>query len=93
VSVVTTPKHLPRIQKILSRKRKVGLIIVRETGDVEVVRHAMVNKKLDKQNLLMFLNRVQVAALIKTAPKTLSTDEIRMIAIKQCSLELIKKEA
>ena len=93
VSVVTTPKHLPRIQKILSRKRKVGLIVVRETGNIEIVRDAIVNKKLDKQNLLMFLNKVQVAALAKTAPQTLATDEIRKIAAKQCSLKLIKKEA
>lgn len=93
VSVVTTPKHLPRIQKLLSRNRKIGIIIVREKGNVEVVRDVMVNKKLDKQNLLMFLNKSQVAALIKTAPKTLSTDEIRKIAAKQCPLELIKKEA
>jgi len=93
VSVVTTPKHLPRIQKILLRKRTVGLIVVRETGDIEILRDAVVNKKLDKQNLLMFLNRRQVAALIKTAPRTLSIDGIRKRAATQCSLELIKKEA
>jgi len=91
VSVVTTPKHLNRITKII--KPLTGLILF-ERDTFKVKRLAKQRKRLDKYSLLMFLRKNELNRLSKVKNSdSLSTDEIRKLIVGRLSISEIRKVA
>lgn len=89
VSLVTTPKHLPRIYKII--KPYTGLIIF-DRKTIKVIRLAKLRKRLNKKALLMFLPRKELTNLLKiNKSKELSTDEIRILIINKVTTKKIRE--
>lgn len=91
VSVITTPKHLKRIYKII--RPYTGLILFdRET--LKVKRLAKQRQRLDKYSLLMFLRKNELNRLSKTKNSdNLSTDEIRRLIVSRLTINEIRKTA
>ena len=91
VSLVTTPKHLPKIYKII--KPYIGLIVF-DHKTVKVVRSAKRQKRLNRNSLLMFLPRKELTNLLKrNKSKELSTGEIRMLIVSKLTVKKIRKAA
>jgi len=93
VSVITTPKHLNRIYKII--KPYTGLILFDgETFKVKRLRLAKQRKRLDKYSLLMFLRKNELNSLSKVKNSdSLSTDEIRKLITGKLTISEIRKVA
>ncbi len=91
VSVMTTPKHLSKIYKII--KPYTGLILFdRET--FEIKRLARRRKRLDKYSLLMFLRKHELSGLSKLKNRNrLSTDEIRKMLVGKLTVNEIREAA
>ncbi len=91
VSVITTPKHLSGITKII--KPHTGLILF--DGDTfKVIRLAKQRKRLDKYSLLMFLSKNELNSLSKAKNSNdFSTDETRMLIAKRLSTKEIREAA
>jgi len=91
VSVITTPKHLNEINKII--KPYTGLILF-DGETFKVRRLARQRKRLDKYSLLMFLGKNELNSLSKVKNSNeLSTDEIRMLIAKRLSTKEIREAA
>jgi hypothetical protein len=91
VSVITIPKHLNEINKII--RPYTGLILL-DADTFKVKRLAMQRKKLDKYSLLMFLSKNELNSLSKVKNSNdLSTDEIRMLIAKRLSTKEIREAA
>jgi len=91
VSVITTPKHLNGINKII--KPYTGLILF-DGETFKVKRLARQRKRLDKYSLLMFLSKNELNSLSKVKDSNdLSTDEIRMLTAKRLSTKEIREAA
>jgi hypothetical protein len=90
VSVVTVPKHLTRIKKIISPN--VGLILV-ENNSMKIVRKASINKRLNKMSLLMFLDRNSLRKMFSPNKKNLSMHELREHIAQHCTLAMIRIKA
>ncbi len=91
VSVITTPKHLNEINKII--KPYTGLILF-DGKSFKVKRLARQRKRLDKHSLLMFLNKNQLNSLLKVKNNNnISTDEVRILTAKKLSTKEIRKIA
>ena len=91
VSVITTPKHLNRIYRII--KPYTGLIL--SDGDTfKIKRIAKQRKRLDKYSLLMFLRKNELNRLSKVKNNdSLSTDEIRKLIVGRLNISEIRKVA
>lgn len=91
VSVIATKKYLPKTKKLLSRNT--GLILF-DNDKFSIVRKAQLNRKLDKQSLLMFLPKIELLNLcsLKNIRK-LSTDEVRSKLKRQLPTNKIRKSA
>lgn len=91
VSLVTTPKHLPKIYKLI--KPSTGLVVL-SGKSLKVVRPAKRQKRLSKSALLMFLSKNELANLVKIAKyKGFSTGEVRKIVARRLNLQEIRKAA
>src|SRR4030043_1445325 len=91
VSIITDPKHLDKIYKII--KPCTGLILF-DRYTFKVKRLAKQRKRLDKYSLLMFLRKNELNKLIKTKNNTnLSTDEIRRLIAIKLNINEIRKAA
>lgn len=91
VSVITTPKHLNRIYKII--KPYTGLVLF--DGDTfKVKKLARRRKRLDKYSLLMFLRKNELNSLSKIKNSdSLSTDEIRKLIVGRLTIGEIRQAA
>jgi hypothetical protein len=87
VSLVITPKYLPKIRKII--KPSIGLILFKDS-DLTVLRAAKKHKRYSKLSLLMFLHKNDMIRLFKI-PKTykISTDELRILIAEKFSTKAI----
>ena len=84
VTVITTPKHLIGVRKIIMRHT--GLIL-HEDNNFKVVKKAKIRKRLDKYSLLMFLKKSEIAKLLKLGNiNNYSTDQVRNIAKEKLTL-------
>lgn len=91
VSVITTPKNLNRIFKMI--KPYTGLILF-DKENLKVKRIAKQRKKLDKHSLLMFLQKNELKRLSKTKNNNnLSTDEIRRLIVSRLTIGEIRQAA
>ena len=91
VSVITTPKHLSRIYKII--KPYTGLILF-DGETFKVKRLAKQRKRLDKYSLLMFLRKNELNSLSKVKNSdSFSTDEIRRLIAGRLTINEIRKAA
>jgi len=91
VSVITTPKHLNRIYKII--KPYTGLILF-DGETFKVKRLPRQRKRLDKYSLLMFLRKNELNSLFKVKNSdSLSTDEIRKLIVGRLTISEIRKVA
>jgi len=91
VSVITTPKHLNRILKMV--KPYTGLILF-DKENLKVERLAKQRKRLDKYSLLMFLQKNELKRLSKTKnSNNLSTDEIRRLIVSRLTIGEIRQAA
>lgn len=91
ISVITTPKHLNEVKKII--KPYTGLILF-DGETFKVRRLARQRKRLDKYSLLMFLNKNELNSLLKIKNNNnLSTDEIRMLIAKKLTTKEIREAA
>lgn len=91
VSVITTPKHLNRIYKII--KPYTGLILF-DGETFKVKRFAKQRKRLDKYSLLMFLRKNELNSLSKVKNSdSLSTDQIRRLIVDRLTTSEIRKVA
>lgn len=92
VSVVADHKHIKDIHQIIPHK--VGIIVVKD-GNVSTIREPVINKRLDKNSLLMFLNRQQVLQFLRqqkiSVPPQKSVDEVREIVYRQFSSKAIRE--
>lgn len=96
VSVLTSACHLAQVKKTVSKYT--GLILIKGS-DFEVLRFAKLRRRLDKQSLLMFLPKGNVASLLRLNKlDNYSTDQVRFLAqrrlplckIRRASLSLLK---
>lgn len=88
VSIITTPKHIYRASKII--KPSTGLIIF-DNEMLKVKRPARRRKQLDKDSLLMFLNKPELNALFKAKNiRDFSTDELRRFIATKLSVSEIR---
>lgn len=84
VSIVTSASHLVKIKNTVSRYT--GLILVKG-GGFEVLRKPKLRRRLNKQFLLMFLPKGDVASLLGLSKlDDYSTDQVRFMAQKKLSL-------
>ncbi len=91
VSVISTKKHLKGIRKLVSPQ--VGIILF-ENKSLKIIRKPKNRKRLDKQSLLMFLNKQDLYKNIKISDNfNYSTDELRLIAEKKLTLKKIEAMA
>jgi len=91
VSVITVPKHIDRIYKIV--KHYTGLIIF-DRDTFKVKRHARLRRRLDKYSLLMFLRKNELKALSRIKNNAnLSTDEIRRLIVDKLTINEIRTVA
>ena len=91
VSVITTPKHLKRIRKII--KPYTGLILA-DADTFIVKRHTRKRKRLDKYSLSIFLSKNELNRLSKVKHiERFSTDEIRRLIFRRLSTKEIRKAA
>lgn len=91
VSVITTPKHLHRIRRII--KPYTGLILF-DVGVFKVKRLAKHRKRLDKFSLLMFLRKNELNSLSKVKNRDkLSTGEIRILMSDRLPINKIREAA
>jgi hypothetical protein len=91
VSLVTTPKHLQKIYKIINPST--GLILFNDKK-LKIIRNAKKQKRLNKRDLLMFLSKNELTNLIKiTKHKNLSTDQVRKIASQRLNTKKIRQVA
>jgi len=91
VSVITTPKNLNRILKMI--KPYTGLILF-DKENLKVERLAKQRKRLDKYSLLMFLQKNELKRLSKTKNRNnLSTDEIRRLIVSRLTIGEIRQAA
>ena len=91
VSVITTPKHLNRILKMV--KPYTGLILF-DKENLKVKRLAKQRKRLDKYSLLMFLQKNELKRLSKAKnSNNLSTDEIRRLIVSRLNIGEIRQAA
>jgi len=91
VSVITTPKHLNEINKIV--KPYTGLILF-DGKTFKVKRLAKQRKRLDKYSLLMFLRKNELNRLSKVKNSdSLSIDEIRKLIVGRLTISEIRKVA
>jgi hypothetical protein len=91
VTLVTTPNHLVRVRRKL--KPSTGLLLILD-ADVLVVRKALRRSRLDKDSLLMFLRKREMANLLTMhGCRERSTDEVRRIAMRSLKLKQIRLAA
>lgn len=91
VSVITAPKHINRIYKII--KPYTGLIVF-DGESFKVRRLAKRRKRLDKYCLLMFLRKNELKSLSKVKNSdSLSTDEIRRLIVSRLTIGEIHQAA
>ena len=84
VSVVTSACHLTKVKRTVSRYT--GLILVKG-DDFEILRRAKLRRRLNKQSLLMFLPKADVASLLGLSKlDDYSTDQVRFIAQRKLPL-------
>jgi hypothetical protein len=96
VSIVTSIRHLVKIRKLVSRYT--GLITVKD-NNFKVIRKTKLRRRLNKQSLLMFFPKTEVASLLGLSKlDKYSTDKVRFMAqklslrkIRRASLALLKK--
>ena len=91
VSVITSPKHLNKIYKII--KPYTGLILF-DGQTFKIKRAAKLRKRLDKYSLSMFLPKNDLSRLskIKNSDR-LSTDEIRKLVVGKLTISEIRETA
>jgi len=89
VTLITTTKHIKRAS--ISVPPKTGIILLNDT-QIKVIRRPKLTQKLSKSSLLMFLNKMDIAKLLKCKANAISTDEIRRLA-ERMPLKIIKKAA
>ena len=91
VSVITIPKHLNRIYKII--KPHTGLILF-DGETFKVKRLARQRKRLDKYSLLLFLHKNELNRLSKAKNSDgLSTDETRRLIVGRLTINEIREAA
>jgi hypothetical protein len=91
VSIVTTPKHISEVNKII--KPYTGFILF-DGETFKVRRLAKQRKRLDKYSLLMFLNKSELNGLSKIEnSNNLTTDEIRILIAERLSVKEIREAA
>lgn len=89
VSVVTTPKHIKQMKKLLAPNA--GLILL-NGKQLKIVKKAKKNTKLNKFSLLMFLPKNRLKILLKQkGASILSTDQMRERVAHQLTLNEIRK--
>jgi hypothetical protein len=89
VSIVTSACHLVKIKNTVSRYT--GLILVKG-GSFEVLRKPKLRRRLNKQSLLMFLPKADMALLLGLSKlDNYSTDQVRFMAQRKLSLSKIHR--
>lgn len=89
VSIITTPKHLQRVKKIITLST--GLILY-NNGKFIIERFATIRKRLNKISLLMFLNKNKLITEFNLKKAyNLSTHEIRIKISKKFTIKQIRK--
>jgi hypothetical protein len=89
VSIITTSKYVDSINRMINRNT--GLILF-NNNNFKIIKHAKLNKRLNKHSLLMFLPKTELIRLGKfVGVRRLSTDEIRNILSHRMSTCITRK--
>lgn len=90
VSVATTSKHIHKIRKIIPAS--VGVLLI-DTSSVEIVKNASLNRRLDKNSLLMFLDKRNLLRILRSKNRHLSVGEMRDMIAKKETIKTIREIA
>ena len=63
--LVTTSRHLLKARKKVPPS--IGIILIKENGVIQIIRHARENKRLSKNNLVFLLEKNRLVSLLKDA--------------------------
>ena len=88
--IVTTPKHLRKIKKILGKKT--GLMLF-ENGEIRVVKEAISGSAQTKNNLVAICSRSTLENYVEGARKYKNVDQMREFAKRNLSREELKRLA
>lgn len=88
VTVVTTPKHTPKVQKMLGRND--GLIVI-SSQEAREIKAPERNKKITKRNMISMCSKSVLSEILDMPYDSLPLEKIRILAEKTLPLAVLQQ--